>query len=805
VHKGVFGDWSLTGSWVNESVRLTRGSSSFTNPITLFCLLALVYVVLGTIPNIPISSLGAAYSQDSPETEQESYVWPLDGRYALTSTFAEYRTGHFHAGLDISTGGRTGLPVRAIAGGHVWRVRASPFGYGKSLYVKQQDGRYAVYAHLKEFSAEIAARVRSVQWAAGQYEVDIYPAEGEFPVERGAVIAFSGRSGSPAPHLHIELRDNSNRPINPLTHGLKVRDHSPPRFVAACIYPIGAESAVNGKRRPYVVKLERVGEGDTYRAQYSVRVHGKFAVSAHVYDEQDPDAYKLGPWRLETFLDDQPVFATSMERFSYERTHDVGVAFDYRLADLNRGRFLRQFAFAERQLEIHLSQESDAGVVDVSGWDRAAGRAQHTVTLVATDAAGNQSEAVLHLFRNDEPVVTELEAVLREGTLHLAASADDPDGTVTRVRYAVWEDAQGVIAETSCTPAAKGVFVATIELPASATASDVVVEAVAEDDGGVRSPPKFAVANVAADNPSAQINIQGEWHENSLFLTIESNRFLQSPPEVTAVWSDFPPVPVEAVMQTPRTASCFYTPEMGGSGALTVSVRTMDLRGQPAEAAWSANASTVWLATGGTVKHDEELSVTFPRKSVYRPILARIEPVREQVSAEIPLLTQAYKIEPVREPLDGKVTVTFALADEPLRRAGIYLHTRNGKWNYLTTQVDENRGLLTASAGRLGTYAVMCDTAAPTISAIRPRRDSSAGTAAPKISATVEDTGSGIDYKEIEVYLDGKLLICEYDPFLNTISHQVEEPLASGKHTMSIALRDHAGNDSLVHSSFTVP
>ena len=779
-------------------MRLTRGFSSLKASTTFICSFALACAAIYAVP-------GIACAQDASDTEQETYIWPLEGRYALTSTFAEYRSGHFHAGLDISTGGRTGLPVRAVAEGHVWRVRASPFGYGKSLYIKQRDGRYAVYAHLKEFKAEIAALVRKEQWTAGQYEVDIYAPEGKYPVQRGEAIGLSGRSGSPAPHLHLELRDSSNRPINPLTHGFSVPDGSPPRFVAACIYPVGTESRVNGERRPYVVNLERVGEGDTYRPEGRVRVNGKFALSAHMYDEQDPDAYKLGPWRLETFLDDQPVFATSMERFSYERTQDVGAAFDYRLAELSIGRFLRQFAFAGYPLEIHARQGREAGVIDTSGWDGTTGNAARTVRLVATDAAGNRAEAALELFRNDQPVVTKLEATLREDTLHLGAAADDPDGTVTRVHYKVWEDAQEVIAETSCTAAAKSTFAATIKSPSSVTASDLVVEAVAEDDGGVMSRPRFVPANVGPEGSPPQLNLRGEWYDNSLFLTIESDKFLESTPAVSATWSGLPPAPVEAVMQTPRTASCFYTPEMGGSGALIVSVRAFDLRGQAAEATWSTNASAVSRVTGGMVGCDGILSVRFPPRSVYQPILARIEPVTDKVTAEIPPVTRAYTVEPVHEPLDGKVTLTFALEDEPLQRAGIYMHTRNGKWDYLTTEVDENRRLLTASAGRLGTYVVLRDTLAPTISAIRPRPDSSAGTATPTISARVEDIGSGIDYKEIEVYLDGALLICEYDPFRNAISHKVEKALAGGKHTMSISLSDYAGNDSLVHTTFTVP
>ena len=100
----VFGDRSLSGGWVNKSVRLTRGFSSLDASTTFICSFALACAAICAVP-------GIARAQDSSDTEQETYIWPLEGRYALTSTFAEYRSGHFHAGVDISTGGRTGLPM----------------------------------------------------------------------------------------------------------------------------------------------------------------------------------------------------------------------------------------------------------------------------------------------------------------------------------------------------------------------------------------------------------------------------------------------------------------------------------------------------------------------------------------------------------------------------------------------------------------------------------------------------------------------------------------------------------------------
>ena len=40
--------------------------------------------------------------------------WSIDVDPELTSSFGEFRLGHFHAGIDLSTFGRQGAPVFAV-------------------------------------------------------------------------------------------------------------------------------------------------------------------------------------------------------------------------------------------------------------------------------------------------------------------------------------------------------------------------------------------------------------------------------------------------------------------------------------------------------------------------------------------------------------------------------------------------------------------------------------------------------------------------------------------------------------------
>jgi len=52
---------------------------------------------------------------------------------------------------------------------------------------------------------------------------------------------------------------------------------------------------------------------------------------------------------------------------------------------------------------------------------------------------------------------------------------------------------------------------------------------------------------------------------------------------------------------------------------------------------------------------------------------------------------------------------------------------------------------------------------------------------------------------------DGDQVICEYDHYEETISHQLDGPLAQGKHVLSISLSDYAGNTSSATTSFIAP
>ncbi|MFP4501259.1 MAG: M23 family metallopeptidase [Candidatus Hydrogenedentota bacterium] len=255
----------------------------------------------------------------------EPYAWPLELPRELTSSFGEYRPGRFHAGIDLRTGGVIGKNVYAAADGYVARVRCSPWGYGKAVYLHLEDGMTAVYGHLDDYYPLLRDYVRRAQHRARKYTVDLYPEPGLLPVTRGQLIAKSGQTGIGAPHLHYELRDAAQCPVNPRNHGITWPDTTPPRINGVLVQPRGGDGSVNGDLLPVTLQ-PRQAAGGGYVTE-PVTASGAIAFAVRYVDPASGGRYKLGAWRLRAATDAGEIFRVQCDRFAYADNSDGVVAY----------------------------------------------------------------------------------------------------------------------------------------------------------------------------------------------------------------------------------------------------------------------------------------------------------------------------------------------------------------------------------------------------------------------------------------------------------------------------------------------
>lgn len=157
-------------------------------------------------------------------------ISPIDSSINLAGTFGELRNHHFHAGLDIRTGGKEGMPVYAVEDAVLKRIKVSSYGNGKALYLDHQSGYSSVYCHLRQFNSEIQKICAEIQRKNGKFEFDTVFEHPLVILKKGEIIGLSGNSGgSEGPHLHFEIRNTRTEEIlNPELLGIHVPDSQPP-------------------------------------------------------------------------------------------------------------------------------------------------------------------------------------------------------------------------------------------------------------------------------------------------------------------------------------------------------------------------------------------------------------------------------------------------------------------------------------------------------------------------------------------------------------------------------------------------
>lgn len=265
-----------------------------------------------------------------PVTAQTLFTNPLLIPPVLAGTFAEIRSNHFHSGIDLRTNESEGLPVLAAADGFVSRIKVSPTGFGKVVYLKHASGYTTVYAHLHHFNDTLEKLIESEQYRKKSFEVELFPPEGSLPVKQGQLIGFSGNTGSSAgPHLHFEIRDTQTEmPFNPLSKFNPIPDSLTP-----VIRNIMVIDYVPFRNTFYPVAKKILPVNDPEAA--SVEKHDTISYSSlagiavETDDRMNGSNALLGVRKIMLKVNGKVEFHFEADRFSFSETRFVNACIDY--------------------------------------------------------------------------------------------------------------------------------------------------------------------------------------------------------------------------------------------------------------------------------------------------------------------------------------------------------------------------------------------------------------------------------------------------------------------------------------------
>lgn len=315
---------------------------------------------------------------------------PLDSTLLVTGTFGELRSNHFHSGIDFRTQEKVGRPVYAAADGRIVRIKVSPFGFGRALYIDHPNGFTTVYGHLQKFSAEIEKFIRKEQFRQEAFDVDVFPKD-SIKVKKSDIIAYSGNSGASfGPHLHFEIRSTkSERPINPLFFGLPVSDTLPPFINLFQAYPIGASSMINDANVPVRFAVAKDSLGIYHlKSPDTLLIYGKAAFGLqgfdYFYNHRDQNGY----YSMSLYDDSTLKFRFAADSFAFDESRSINACIDYKSYYITGNRILQSRLLPNNRFSLY-NRNAMPGTIDFQNGQL------HRIEMVIADMVGNEAKLVV--------------------------------------------------------------------------------------------------------------------------------------------------------------------------------------------------------------------------------------------------------------------------------------------------------------------------------------------------------------------------------------------------------------------------
>jgi len=709
----------------------------------------------------------------------QTYLWPTNASEYMSASFCEFREGHYHSAIDIKTWNTEGYPCYAVEDGYVKRIRVSPFGYGKVIYVQLKDGNTAVYAHLQKFSAEIDQKVRDMQFENHKYSIDWWPAN--LKVKKGEIIAFTGRTGIGVPHLHFEIRNPQGNPVNPLQYYTQIRDHVRPQLQELAVIPLKGGTLINGSHLPQRFSLTPIKNG-VYVYKRPIYVKGAVGLAIRGYDQADEVHNRYGFYRSVLEANGQKVFELVYNELEFETTEHIYSEIYFQWwADL-RDRFNKLFLESFNPLPFYnRSLQSDGSlVVD----DKPLG-----FQITISDFYNNQSIVSGELL-SDEATSMHISYAGKQGAWAYVEFTSPPIRALSffsKDYNKKWQAAEYFEIQEKLNHNPQQTLRVKIALQDSnARRLKISVNNRFEQVVPLSTPR-------LSDNTNYQIHAQGK---NLIieFPDIDTRPFIRLEPQNIPL--DFTRVPGKGIE--------VFIPGRLISGIPSI----LSLSGDVDEITLPV-LDYQWLLPDQphTVSFDDSaLVLNSFEGSVMDTVLLTVQPPDTNfVFSASPQASQIYQLGPDNFPIFRPLTVRITADSLPdWGRWSLYRINGRDRLSFLSSRIDTLHGILSARTTALGKFVIASDTTRPWIHIISPRQNA-VYTGTPAIRLEIKDQISGIgDEKHISLLMDGDFVLSEWDPEEDTVTGLLKEKPGPGVHDFEVRVQDRAGNLASQSVSFEI-
>lgn len=678
----------------------------------------------------------------APLFGQTEPVWPLSCKPQLTSTFGEFRVGHFHAGIDLRTPDGEGMPIFAPADGSVVRVRETPWGYGKVIYYKTTDGLTAVFAHLSGFAEIIEEKVNAEKYKNRDNTAEIWLKEGKMPFGRGDTLGYSGSTGAGSAHLHFEMRAEMDKPINPMFLGYFTEDNLSPTIRDVWMIPRSDDSHIRGRKSPY--KLDTACNGGETEIDDVILAHGLIALAISISDrESDENLNSYGPYIIRAIVDSETTYTFKCDTFAYSHTGEIGLVYEHGLQEefsLRRPPFRLERPAVST---LTMLKAPGSGLIDVSS-DTV------NVRIEVEDFIGNSTVILFRLASEIiMPVNLEFDSV--GSVLHSSLEVSDTVG-LKAIYYRDEEKFR--------------IAVPTSEIPIKVKKGWQAVEIASRVSG----------ATVAIWRPETECSISFSHRFFGAEAIVIGADFSAPPPSLPLLKREKYSIRPDKRVDT-SFAFRVFDPEPGENFILAVGEQLYEF--QPPT--WRFENNSEYDISGGW-------RIEIPKRGVFQPFIAS-----DSLFPADSLWPERIRIDPPGVVLDNSATIFHDTTGFGLEEGKLCIIRLWGGDSFFVSNTLDKKGRLNGKIGALGTFALAADTIPPKFNFVT--FDSSNVTGV--LSAGISDNLSGFSREGLpNSFIDGVWIPTEYDSECASLTVDVDG-FEAGLHWWKIEYADVCGNASV--------
>jgi len=710
----------------------------------------------------------------------QDYLWPTNASETITAFFAEERPRRYHAGIDIRTYGKIGFETYAIEDGYIEKIKIDYKGYGKTLYLRLDDGNLVVYAHLDKFSTDIDNIINILKKDYNSQVFEHQFEKQEIVVKKGEIIGYTGDSGTiSGPHLHFEIRDKNNISLNPLLNFYNLEDDIAPIPKKIAIIPKTKKTKIDNFSDIMLYNINKNNNSEYYITD-TISVIGEFGISINILDKVNKQPFNYGLYNLELYIDGEMKYKVEYKEHDFS---DGELVLEERNYNLKR-------TYQEKFYNLYNSTP-DLSFIDKRSWpEYEIESGIHNVVIKAKDINDNsiiifgtissyKNEEITHNIKEiDDSIIFEINEQNNQRDYKLDI-CNKYDGKIF----------ESIFIKDKKTSINK----ALLKEPFT------VINLSGKSANGLNTHQYYYQSkDKKIDSIKGDFKIKAFTH--GALIQFQEKEFSNNTAKIHIIKKDTTlSYETNRISQNTITTNIVNFNDFDSAIKLEIKYKTIP------EISLQQNIYTsIFYPNEGIYLKKDKFIVDDMTNFINDSMLIWILNYKKMKNENLNFLSDSYVLEPKTLIFKKELNIHFEYKNKEIGVGIYYYDKKNEKWTYLKTDYNNNRYSTSVLSNEM--FCLIKENNPPEIKNLTPSINSTYKFQdLEKLSFVIDDNLSGISsIDNISIKIDNNPILFEYSPYRKEVFYFFEEDLIEGEHLLEIQAKDNVGNATLIKGEFII-